>query len=216
MIRISECTVYKMIRYFSRTLSRVRFAWGQWLDYLAQNTFIFSIFREAYIPEDNTTLTVYTDDNNIFPQYQNRVNPNTTRRMEVVKVSLIATAYNKAQSIDAWMESIFQQTRLPDEIIIVDSGSTDDSYQKLISWQERSSIPFRVYHTARGNIAQGRNTAIQYASHSIIAVTDFGVRAHPDWLDRLIAPFEIEPRTEFSGGWYCGVSSEHRSRQRIL
>ena len=216
MFRISENIVYKMNRYFFRTLSRTRFAWGQWIDHLAQNTFLFSIFREAYIPEDNTTLTLYTDDNNIFPQYERRVNPNSTRRMEVVKVSLIATAYNEAQSIDAWMESIFRQTRSPDEIIIVDSGSTDDTYQKLISWQERSSIPFRVYHTARGNIAQGRNTAIQYASHPIIAVTDFGVRAHSDWLARLVAPFEIEPRTEFSGGWYCGVSSEHRSQQRTI
>jgi cellulose synthase/poly-beta-1,6-N-acetylglucosamine synthase-like glycosyltransferase len=87
----------------------------------------FSLFQETYSPEDNTIVVLYSDDDSRFSDYLPRTNPNTAIKLRRVKVSLIATAYNEAENIQSWIDSIFNQTRLPDEIIVTDAGSSDNT-----------------------------------------------------------------------------------------
>ncbi|MBN1967720.1 MAG: glycosyltransferase, partial [Anaerolineae bacterium] len=44
-----------------------------------------------------------------------------------LEISLIMTVFNEGDTIQAVMESLLAQTRPPDEIVIVDGGSTDDT-----------------------------------------------------------------------------------------
>ena len=48
---------------------------------------------------------------------------NSSRR----RVSAVIRAYNEGQHIGRLLTGLEQQTRKPDEIIVVDSGSTDDT-----------------------------------------------------------------------------------------
>jgi cellulose synthase/poly-beta-1,6-N-acetylglucosamine synthase-like glycosyltransferase len=167
-----------------------------------------SIFQETYSLEKNTVVYLYADDDALFPGFTLRINPATAIRQTRLQVSLVATALNEVENVAAWVETILHQTRLPDEIIITDTGSTDGTYAQLLEAASKSPIPFQVVQLQGGNIAQGRNFAIRHASHSVIAVTDFGTFAHPDWLERLIAPFEVAPDTEVAGGWYRAVRKD--------
>jgi glycosyltransferase involved in cell wall biosynthesis len=175
-----------------------------------------SIFQETYSLEKNTVVKLYVDDDALFPTYPLRTNPVQAIKQTHVRVSLVATALNEAENVAAWVDAILRQTRLPDEIVVTDTGSSDDTYQQLLKYASLSPVPFRVIQLQGGNIAQGRNFAIRHTKHAIIAVTDFGVSAHPDWLERLITPFEVAPDTEVAGGWYRAVRKNGQTVTRHI
>lgn len=117
-------------------------------------------------------------------------------------VSVIATVKNESDSVTRLLESLYTQTRQPDEIVIVDGGSTDNTLEKLRAWESR--LPLRILVKPGCNIAQGRNIAIRAAHGPIIASTDAGVRAEPSWLGGLLAPFVAAREAEMAAVVACG------------
>ena len=110
--------------------------------------------------------------------------------MDSTTVSVILTVLNEAQSLPTLLDSLADQTRQPDEVVIVDGGSRDGTPALLRAEQARARLPLTVIERPGANISQGRNTAIAAAQGEIIAVTDAGVRLAPDWLERLVSPLE--------------------------
>src|SRR5687767_13151952 len=102
-------------------------------------------------------------------------------------VSVALTVLNEGEAIRAVLDSLAVQTRPPDEIVIADGGSQDNTLAVLREYEGR--LPLQVIETPGTNISQGRNVAIRAARGEIIAVTDAGVRCEPEWLERLTAPF---------------------------
>jgi glycosyltransferase involved in cell wall biosynthesis len=117
-----------------------------------------------------------------------------------VRVSLVLTVLNEADSITQVLEGIAAQTRLPDEIIVVDGGSTDGTVDQLRAYSAR--LPIQVIVEPGANISRGRNLAIAQASGEVIAVTDAGVRLAPDWLERLVARFDASPAPDLVSGFF--------------
>ncbi len=105
-----------------------------------------------------------------------------------MKVSVIATVLNERESIGALLDSLAAQTRPPDEIVIVDGGSTDGTLDILGRYLER--LPLKLLFQPGANISQGRNYAIRNATGEIIASTDAGTRLVPEWLAEIVAPIE--------------------------
>lgn len=157
-------------------------------------------FQERYFQEDYSSTILFTNDKTIFKDYWSRKPIIVSER--TLKVSLISTVYNEINNIDEWIDAIFNQTRVPDEIIIVDAGSNDGTYEKLLTISTNSSKNIKIIKRNNFNIAQGRNLAIQEAEFQIIAATDFGCRPKKDWLENLIAPFEIDHMIQMVSGWY--------------
>ena len=104
------------------------------------------------------------------------------------QVAVIATVLNEVQSIRALLDSLAAQTRAPDEIVIVDGGSTDGTLEILHEYTAR--LPLRVLSLPGANISQGRNAAVRAARSEIIVSTDAGVRIPRDWLAHLVSPWE--------------------------
>jgi glycosyltransferase involved in cell wall biosynthesis len=108
---------------------------------------------------------------------------------DMTTVSVIATVYNEGESLRRLLDSLAAQTRPPDEVVICDGGSRDNTVAILESYQDR--LPnLRVIVEPGANISRGRNVAITAARGPIIAATDAGVRLSPQWLAELVAPFE--------------------------
>ena len=101
-----------------------------------------------------------------------------------MRVALIATLLNEGQRLDATLAAIDAQTRQPDEIVIVDGGSTDGSFERLEQWASAREDA-RVERREGANIPAGRNAAIDLTSSEAIAVTDGGCVLEPMWLEKL-------------------------------
>lgn len=118
-------------------------------------------------------------------------------------VALVATVLNEGASVDALLASVAAQTRRPDEIRLVDGGSTDDTVARAHAWAARG-LPLTVEVRPGANIAQGRNAAIAATTAPLVAVTDAGVALAADWLARLVAPF-ADPRVDVVAGFFQGA-----------
>jgi hypothetical protein len=134
------------------------------------------------------------------------------------KVSLISTVKNEASLVEGWFDRILAQTRLPDEIVIVDGGSTDGTREKLQYFANTSQVPVRILSLPAGNIAQNRNLAVSEARFPIIAVTDFGCFPRHDWLEKITLPFEKNENVMVSAGIYepIGLTGEGVYKQKEL
>ena len=127
-----------------------------------------------------------------------------------MRVSVIATVYNEGDSIRPLMDSLVNQTRQPDEIVICDGGSQDGT---IATMQEYSGqlAQLQIIEAAGANISQGRNKAIAAAAGPVIATTDAGVRLDPRWLERLLAPLEACEQFAFGEEEWKGRQSHHQA-----
>jgi glycosyltransferase involved in cell wall biosynthesis len=105
-----------------------------------------------------------------------------------MKVSVIITVLNERGSIGGLLDSLAAQTRLPDEIVILDGGSTDGTMDVIAAYLGK--LPLKLLFKAGANISQGRNESIANAAGEIIASTDAGTRLALEWLAELAAPIE--------------------------
>jgi glycosyltransferase involved in cell wall biosynthesis len=115
-------------------------------------------------------------------------------------ITLIATVLNEGDNIQRLMETIQQQTLQPDEIVIVDGGSRDQTVEILRRYE--SVLPLRVLIEQGCNISRGRNVALQAATGDIIAITDAGVRLENDWLEQVTHPLRGDATCTVSAGFF--------------
>lgn len=116
----------------------------------------------------------------------------------MMKVSVIVTVKDEGEALRPLLDSLIQQTRFPDEIVVCDGGSQDNTLEILQVYKQW--LPLKIIVAPGTNISQGRNRAIRAAAGPIIASTDAGVVLAPYWLEDLARP--IEAGAVAAGGWF--------------
>jgi glycosyltransferase involved in cell wall biosynthesis len=123
-------------------------------------------------------------------------------------VAVIATVLNEVQDIARLVPSLLAQNPPPAEVIIVDGGSTDGTWEWLLD-AARTHPNLRPIRDEScnlkrcpGPISRGRNVAITAARSPIVACTDAGCTYAPDWLARITAPL-IAGTAEYALGGSC-------------
>jgi len=101
-----------------------------------------------------------------------------------MEISLVITVKNEEATIDKLLTSLLSQSRKPDEIIIVDGGSTDKTVNIIQGYADQHPI-VRLILAPGTNLAQARNIGIRAASCEIIAQTDAGCTLDKHWLANL-------------------------------
>lgn len=91
-----------------------------------------------------------------------------------MKVSVIISTYNRPEYLKRVVKGYLHQSRLPDEILIADDGSTEETAVMIKEIQKNSSIKMQhVWHEDKGfRAATIRNKAIASSSGDYLILTD--------------------------------------------
>jgi cellulose synthase/poly-beta-1,6-N-acetylglucosamine synthase-like glycosyltransferase len=134
-----------------------------------------------------------------FPKREGKMeNEESKSRRELVvkgasvRVSLIVRVLDEAAKINELLVDIASQSRLPDEIVMVDSGSSDGTLE-LLRQASAGKSRLRVIEARRTSRGLGRNIGIANARYEWIALTDADSRLDPDWLERLSEVVASQP-----------------------
>ncbi len=100
-------------------------------------------------------------------------------------VSLIIPLQDEESSVEALIQSINGQSLSPDEIIIVDAGSTDGTARRAQAIPTRARL--RIIHANRVHPGVARNAGAAVSRLEWIAFTDGGIVLERDWLAGLAA-----------------------------
>lgn len=101
-------------------------------------------------------------------------------------ISLVIPVRNEEESIADLIDSVGRQSLPPDEIVLVDGGSTDRTVE-IVESLAAANPRIRLIKTDGAGPGKGRNIGIEAAAHEWIALTDAGIRLEADWLEMLIA-----------------------------
>ena len=88
------------------------------------------------------------------------------------KISVVLSSFNGAQFIEEQLISIIEQTIKPDEIIVCDDGSTDDTIQILKKFEASNQIKLVVNNSNLGILANFKLGASLANSNNYIAFSD--------------------------------------------
>lgn len=126
--------------------------------------------------------------------------------------SIIIRSYNEANHIARLLEGITRQTIKPVEMILVDSGSTDNTVEIA------SAYPIKLITIAPQQFTFGRslNIGIQAATADLLVFASAHVYpVFPDWLEKLLAPFS-DPEIALTYGKQRGGASTKFSEHQVF
>ena len=116
-----------------------------------------------------------------------------------MKISVVVPVLNEEHSIRALLDGLLNQTRPPEEIVIIDGGSTDATPRIV---EEYKTAKIRLIRETNALPGRGRNVGAAHASHEWLAFIDAGVRPASDWLAKITESAESDPAVDVVyGAW---------------
>lgn len=129
-----------------------------------------------------------------------------------MRYSLVIRAYNESGHLPRLFEGIRQQTLPEIEIVLVDSGSTDETVALA------RSFGAKVVHIAPQEFTFGRslNLGIRASRGEVVIIASAHVYpVYPDWLERLVEPFH-DGRVALTYGKQRGPDTARFSEKQIF
>lgn len=109
-------------------------------------------------------------------------------------VTLVVPAYNEGPVIQQALQSLLVLDYPRYEVLVVDDGSTDDTYQKAMAVSRASlKVPVRVVTKKNGGKADALNTGMAYARGDFIVNMDGDTKLSPNTLRACVRHFD-DPR----------------------
>ena len=117
-----------------------------------------------------------------------------------MRIAILLTTYNSEKYLAETLESVTAQQRRPDEMLIVDDGSTDMTPVLIAEWAVRQSFPVNVVRNrlehdleAGRGPAAGRMTGLQTTQAELVALLDHDDLLLPHHLRKLEQAFLDNP-----------------------
>lgn len=149
-----------------------------------------------WLKDDATSLTLWC---------RTTIGPRPMRAVQLVPtLAVIITAHNYGHYLDECLESVLRQSRRPDEILVVDDASIDNTADVVARWSDRGMRYLRVdHHDPR----QSRLSGLQATSAEFICFLDADDRLAPDYLRGGLAAFDrydigiVYSDVDYFGDW---------------
>lgn len=115
-------------------------------------------------------------------------------------VAVVVPTRDGAERIGACVRALAGQTRPPDEVVVVDNGSTDGTAEAA------RAAGARVVHEAVPGSYAARNRGIAATTAEVVAFTDDDCEPEPEWLEHLVGAFDDDPDLAGAGGEIVAAS----------
>ncbi len=123
-------------------------------------------------------------------------------------VSVVIPTYNGAKYIVAAVESVFAQTRLPDEIVVVDDCSTDDTLKVLQSLGGPVAIRILQLERNSGGPVVPMTKGFEACESPYIVTLDQDDRMHPDRIEWQVGALEQHPEAVAAIGLLVKIDAD--------
>lgn len=125
-------------------------------------------------------------------------------RKTCLTTSVIIPVYNAAGHLTKLLDALAEQIQLPNEIIVVDDGSTDGSGDIAKEWSHcHPEVKFQVIHQTNQGPAAARNWGSRQASGDLLVFIDSDCIPLSDWLEKMTSPFEDPGVVGVQGAYRC-------------
>ncbi len=133
---------------------------------------IFGGFEGAMISLSNTNYTFY--------KYSKLFEANRQ-----LKASLIITTYNRKNALELVLISVMKQSVLPDEVIIADDGSGEDTRELILQYQKTFPVPLiHCWQEDCGfRVSAIRNKAIAQSKYEYTIMIDGDIVLHRNFIE---------------------------------
>jgi glycosyltransferase involved in cell wall biosynthesis len=105
-----------------------------------------------------------------------------------LSIAAIIPLYNGAKWIEQSIQSVLSQTLLPDELIVVDDGSTDDG-PDIVTRLAADHQLIKLLHKPNGGQSSARNFGVSHSQSRLLALLDQDDVWYRHHLEQLIKPF---------------------------
>jgi len=106
------------------------------------------------------------------------------------KVSVVLLTRNSAATVPRALESIFNQTRIPDEVVVVDGNSKDGTLSIV------KQFPVKIVTEPGAGFGHARNVGVDNAAEDLVFFIDSDCYAEPNWIEKILSHFD---RAEITG-----------------
>jgi len=123
-------------------------------------------------------------------------------------ITVIIPCYNYAEYVAETIESVLAQTRKPDEIIVINDGSTDDSLKHISKYSDMVTI----INQKNMGIVKTKNLGYKTAKSDWVIFLDADDKIKPTYIDRLVS----ESRKSSADVTYSGMQFFGKEKGNFL
>jgi len=124
--------------------------------------------------------------------------------------SVIIPLYNKEKSVSSTLQSVLNQTFKKFEVIVVDDGSTDGSYDVVKQFKDER---IRLIQKENGGVSSARNRGIQEAKYDYVAFLDADDVWEPNYLEVQHGLIKEFPKAKM---WGCNYAHINGNEKELL
>lgn len=129
------------------------------------------------------------------------------------QISVIIPTYNRADLLEIAVQSVLSQQGATFEVIVVDDGSTDGTYERLQEWAKRHQA-VRVLHQPNSGRSVARNLGLQHARGQWLMFLDSDDVLMPDALAALLARAAECPTAAVVAGGTLAIAADGSPMQK--
>ena len=151
-----------------------------------------------WLQDEGTSLTLWCRTSNALRL------PRRVEHRDVPTLAVIVTTHNYGHYLDECLQSVIRQSRRPDEIVVVDDASTDDTAGVVSRWGEHGVRYLPVEHR---DPRQSRLSGLKATNSEFVCFLDADDRLAPDYLRGGLAAFDrydigiVYSDVDYFGDW---------------